>query len=64
MMVIFYQIYIKSDVGNLIIFNQSNVYRKQKIDENTFNFLEITIKDQFDRNIEMKYFFQISVYIS
>ena len=57
-------IYIKSDVGNLIIFNQSNIYRKQKIYENTFNFLEITIKDQFDRDIEIKDFFQISVYIS
>ena len=57
-------IFINGDVSNLIIFNESDVYRKQKIYENTFNFLEITIKDQYDRDIELKDFFQISVYIS
>ena len=56
-------IYIKSDVGNVITFDKSNIYRKQKIYENTFRFLEIYIKDQNNRNIEMKDFFQISVYI-
>ena len=56
-------IYIKSDVGNVITFDESNIYRKQKIYENTFRFLEIYIKDQNNRDIEMKDFFQISVYI-
>ena len=56
-------IYIKSDVGNVINFNESNIFRKQKIYENTFRFLEIYIKDQNNRDIEMKDFFQISVYI-
>ena len=57
-------IYINSDVSNLITFNESNIYRKQKIYKNTFNFLEISIKDQNNRDIELKDFFQISVYIS
>ena len=57
-------IYINSNVGNLITFNDSNIYRKQKIYEHTFRFLEINIKDQNNRNIEMKDFFKISVYIS
>ena len=56
-------IYINSDVSNLITFNESNIYRKQKIYENTFRFLEINIKDQNNRDIELKDFFQISVYI-
>ena len=56
-------IYIKSDVGNVITFDESNIYRKQKIYENTFRFLEIYIKDQNNRDIKMKDFFQISVYI-
>ena len=56
-------IYIKSDVGNVITFDESNIYRKQKIYENTFRFLEIYIKDQNNRDIEMEDFFQISVYI-
>ena len=57
-------IFINSDVSNLITFNESNVHRKQKIYENTFNFLEINIEDQNNRDIEMKDFFQISIYIS
>ena len=56
-------IYINSDVSNLITFTESNIYRKQKIYENTFRFLEINIKDQNNRDIELKDFFQISVYI-
>ena len=63
-MVIFYRIYINSSVSNLITFNESNIFRKQKIYENTFDFLEINIKDQNNRDIELKDFFQISVYIS
>ena len=55
---------INSDVSNLITFNESNIYRKQKIYENTFDFLEINIKDQNNLDIEMKDFFQITVYIS
>ena len=43
--------YINCDVSNLITFNESNIYRKQKIYENTFNFLEINIKDQNNRDI-------------
>ena len=57
-------IYINSDVSNLITFNESNIYRKQKVYENRFDFLEINIKDQNNRDIELKDFFQISVYIS
>ena len=56
-------IYIKSDVGNVITFDESNIYRKQRVYENTFRFLEINIKDQNNRNIVMTDFFQISVYI-
>ena len=55
---------IDGDVSNIITFRESNIYRKQKIYENTFRFLEITIKDQNNRNIQMKDFFKISVYIS
>ena len=51
-------IYINSDVSNVITFNESNIYRKQKIYENTFRFLEINIKDQNNRDIEMKDFFK------
>ena len=55
---------IDGGVSNIITFKESNIYRKQKIYENTFRFLEINIKDQNNRDIEMKDFFKISVYIS
>ena len=55
---------IDGDVSNIITFKESNIYRKQKVYENTFRFLEINIKDQNNRNIEMTDFFKISVYIS
>ena len=53
-------IFINGDVSNLITFNESNIFRKQKMYENTFNFLEIIIKDQNNRDFELKDFFQIS----
>ena len=56
-------IYIKSDIANIITFDESNIFRKQKIYENTFRFLEIIIKDQFNRDIELIDYFEISVYI-
>ena len=39
-------------------------YRKQKVYENIFDYIEITIKNQDNINIEMKDFFQVSIYIS
>ena len=51
-------IYINAEVSNLITFNGSYVYKKQKIYENTFNFLEINIKNQNNIDIEMKDFFK------
>ena len=41
--------FINGDIYSLITFNEANIYRKQKAYENTFNFLEITIKDQNNR---------------
>ena len=55
---------IDGGVSNIITFRESNIYRKQKIYENTFRFLEIYIKDQNNRDIKMTDFFKISVYIS
>ena len=51
-------IFINGDFSNLITFNEANIYKKQKIYENTFNFLEINIKDKNNRDIEMKDFFK------
>ena len=57
-------VYINSGISDIVNFNQSNIHRKQKVYENIFNFIEITIKNQDNIDIEMKDFFQVSIYIS
>ena len=57
-------VFINDDVFKLITSNESNIHKKQEIYENTFDYLQIYIKDKNNRDIEMKDFFQISVYIS
>ena len=50
-------IFINGDVSSLITFIESNIFKKQKIYESAFHFLEIIIKDQNNRDIELKDFF-------
>ena len=54
---------IKNGTADLVLYDNFNIYKKQKIMETDFNFIEICIKDQDDKNIELKDFWQISVYI-
>ena len=56
-------IFIKNGIGDLIIYDNYSIYEKQKIIETDFNFIEICIKNQDNKNINLKYFWQISVYI-
>ena len=39
------------------------IYKKQEIMESDFNYIEICVKNQNNDNIELKDFWQISVYI-
>ena len=57
-------VYINSGISDIVNFNESNIYRKQKVYENIFDYIEITIKNQDNIDIEMKDFFQVSIYIS
>ena len=57
-------VFINSGISDIITFNESNIFRKQRIYENTFDYIEITIKNQDNIDIEMKDFFQVSIYIS
>ena len=56
-------IYIKNGIGDLVMYNNYSVYKKQKIMESDFNFIEIYVRNQDNKNIELKDFWQISVYI-
>ena len=57
-------VFIDSGISAIVNYNESNIHRKQKVYENIFDYIEITIKNQDNINIEMKDFFQVSIYIS
>ena len=56
-------VFIKSGIGDLVVYDNFNIYRKQKIMETDFNFIEICVRNQDNKNIKLKDFWQISVYI-
>ena len=56
-------VFIKNGIGDLVAYDNFNIYKKQKIMETDFNFIEICIKSQDNKNIELKDFWHISVYI-
>ena len=56
-------VFIKNGIGDLVEYDNFNIYKKQKIMETDFNFIEICVRNQDNKNIELKDFWQISVYI-
>ena len=56
-------IFIKNGISDLVIHENSNLYKKQKIMESEFNYIEIYIRNQDNEIIALKDFWQISVYI-
>ena len=57
-------IFIKGDISEQVTYENDNIYKSKNILNTTFNYIEICIKDQSNRPVNMKDFFQISVYIS
>ena len=57
-------IYIKGDISDQVTYENDNIYKSKKILNSTFNYIEICIKDQNNKPVNMKDLFQISVYIS
>ena len=56
-------VFIKNGIGDLIVYDNFNNYKKQKIMETDFNFIEICVRNQDNKNIELIDFWEISVYI-
>ena len=56
-------IFIKNGMSDLVVNDNFNIYKRQKIIESDFNFIEICVKNQDNENIKLKDFWQISVYI-
>ena len=56
-------VFIKNGIGDLVVYDNFNIFKRQKIIESDFNFIEICVRNQDNENIELKDFWHISVYI-
>ena len=56
-------IFIKSNVSKLTVYNENNIYKKQKIINDVFDYIEIEIFDEKNEKIEMTDYFSVSLYI-
>ena len=57
-------IFIKNDIGEQVIYETHNNYKRKKILDTTFDYIEVCIKNQKNEDIIMTDLFQISFYIS
>ena len=57
-------VFIKNNISDQIIYENHNNYKRKKILDTSFDYIEICIKNENNQNIVMKDFFQISLYIS
>ena len=57
-------IFIKNNIGEQITYENHNNYKRKRILDTSFNYIEVCIKNQKNENIIMKDLFQISFYIS
>ena len=55
---------IKNGIGDLVTYDNFNAYKRQKIMETDFDFIDICIKNQDNKNIELTDFWEISLYIN
>ena len=56
-------IFIKSNLSELTIYNENNIYKKQKVINDLFNYIEIEILDEKNQKIEMTDYFSVGLYI-
>ena len=57
-------IFIKNNIGDQIIYENHNNYKRKKILDTSFSYIEVCIKNQKNEDIIMTNLFQISLYIS
>ena len=57
-------IFIKGDIASQVTYGNFNIYKSKKILDPSFDYIEIFIKNQDNKDIDMKDLFQISIYIS
>ena len=57
-------VFIKNNIGEQIIYENHNNYKRKNILNTTFNYIEICIKNEKNEDIIMTDLFQISLYIN
>ena len=57
-------VFIKNGVGDIVTYDNFNAYKRQKIMETDFDFIDICIRNQDNKNIELTDFWKISLYIN
>ena len=57
-------VFIKNNISDQIIYENDNIYKRKRILDTSFNYIEVCIKNEKNQDIIMKDFFQISLYIS
>ena len=57
-------IFIKNNISDQVTYENNNIYKRKKILDTTFNYIEICIKNEKNKDIIMTDLFQISLYIS
>ena len=55
---------LKNNIGEQIIYENYNNYKRKKILDTSFNYIEVCIKNEENHDIVMKDLFQILLYIS
>ena len=56
-------IFIKSGLAELTVYNEPSTYKKQKVINDSFNYIEIELFDEKNNKVEMTDYFSISVSI-
>ena len=57
-------VFIKNNIGEQIIYESHNNFKRKKILDTSFNYIEVCVKNQKNEDIVMKDLFQTSFYIS
>ena len=57
-------IFIKNDIGDQVVYENNNIYKRKKILDTSFDYIEVCIKDEDNEDVIMKDLFQIGLYIS
>ena len=56
-------VFIKSGIAELTVYAEPSIFKKQKIINDNFNYIEFEFLDEKNNKIEMTDYFSISVYI-